>query len=38
MLLSVLAVLVTACLFGYFLAVLVGSPETRPIAPPEGDP
>jgi hypothetical protein len=38
MVLSILAVLGTACLFGYFLAILVGSPTHRPTAPPEGDP
>jgi hypothetical protein len=38
MVLSVLAVPVTACPFGYFQAIPVGSPEARPTAPPEGDP
>jgi hypothetical protein len=36
--LSVLAVLVTVCLFGCFLTILVRSPATRPTASPEGDP
>lgn len=38
MLLYLLAVLATACLFGCFLAILVGASPTRPTPRPEGEP